>query len=267
MSVASRVPSVSIVIPCYNEAANLRAGVLNRVAEFVETRPYRREVLVVDDGSTDDSVALVAAFARAHPSFRLLREPHRGKAGAVIAGVMAASGDYVLFCDMDQATPVDEIEKIVPFLLDGCDVVIGSRADQRAGAPAIRKLMARGFIALRRLVVDLGGISDTQCGFKCFRRSIVQALCAALRVYRHDTAQASGATVTAGFDVELLYLAHRRGCRIAEVPVRWQYVGTRRVDPLRESWRGLRGLLSIRRHDLLGHYREITAASTRAISK
>ncbi|MBI2938908.1 MAG: glycosyltransferase [Chloroflexi bacterium] len=255
------VPSVSIVIPCYDEEANLRAGVLDRVAAYVESHDFCREVLVVDDGSDDASAALVDAFAAAHPRFRLLREPHRGKAGAVIAGVLAATADYVLFCDMDQATPVADLDRLVPSLLDSYDVVVGSRAQQRAGAPLVRKLMAHGFTELRRLIVDVGGIADTQCGFKCFRRCVVHTLCSALRVYRSGAPPVRGATVTAAFDVELLYLAHRMGCRMAEVPVRWQYVGTRRVDPVRESWRGLRGLLTIRLNDLLGRYRAISLAS------
>jgi dolichyl-phosphate beta-glucosyltransferase len=253
-------PSVSIVVPCYNEGENLRAGVLDRVAAYVEAHDYCREVLIVDDGSEDESVTLIEAFIRDHPRIRLLKEPHRGKAGAVIAGVLAATGDYVLFCDMDQATPVDDLERFMPFLRDDYDVVVGSRAEQRQGAPLIRKIMARGFIEVRRLIVDVGDVGDTQCGFKCFRGSAARTLCSALRVYRGDTAQARGATVTAAFDVELLYLARRIGCRVVEVPVRWQYVGTKRVDPLRESWRGLRGLLAIRLNDLRGQYRALGPA-------
>ena len=257
-------PTVSIVIPCYNEEVNLRNRVLEQVAAYVEGRGYVPEVLIVDDGSVDGSVPLVESFVATHPRFRLLREPHRGKAGAVIAGVMAATGDFVLFCDMDQATPASELERLVPFLLDGYDVVIGSRASHRSGAPMIRKVMAGGFIALRRLIVDVGGVGDTQCGFKCFRRTVVQTLCAALQVYRGDLTSARGATVSAGFDVELLYLANRLGCRIAEVPVQWEYVGTRRVDPIRESWRGLNGLLAIRLNDLRGRYRGLSLAGKRA---
>lgn len=253
-------PSVSVVIPCYNEEANLRAGVLDRVAAYVESHACCCEVLIVDDGSRDESVKLIVPFVSLHPRFRLLCEPHRGKAGAVITGVLSATGDFVLFCDMDQATPVDDLERLMPLLLDGYDVVVGSRAEHRAGAPLVRKIMALGFIQLRRLVVDVGNVADTQCGFKCFRRSVANVLCSALRVFRGDTVQARGATVTAAFDVELLYLARRMGCRVAEVPVRWQYVGTRRVDPLRESWRGLRGLFAIRLNELRGRYRGIELA-------
>jgi dolichyl-phosphate beta-glucosyltransferase len=139
-------PTVSVVIPCYNEEGNLRQGVLNRVSSFVERAPYCCEVLVVDDGSRDASADLIGAFADEHSGFRLLREPHRGKAGAIVAGVSAAGGDWILFCDMDQATPIDELARLRPHMLDGCDVVVGSRAGRREGAPIVRRLMARGFI-------------------------------------------------------------------------------------------------------------------------
>ncbi len=264
MAGVGRTPRVSIVIPCYDEASNLQSGALERVATYVESHDFCHEVLIVDDGSRDDSAERVARFAADHPRFRLLREPHRGKAGAVIAGVLAATGEYVLFCDMDQATPVEELERFLPYLHGSYDVVIGSRSRWRAGAPLIRQLMARGFVLLRRCLVDLGGIEDTQCGFKCLRRSVAQPLCAALQVNRGEAVQAPGATVTAAFDVELLYLAHRLGYRIAEVPVHWHHVGTRRVDPLRESLRGLRGLLAIRINDLAGRYRAVDGALKRA---
>jgi hypothetical protein len=178
--------------------------------------------------------------------------------------MLAARGRYVLFSDADLSTPIEEVSGFLPYFEDGYDVVIGSRASHRSGAPMIRKVMAGGFIALRRLIVDVGGVGDTQCGFKCFRRTVVQTLCAALQVYRGDLTSARGATVSAGFDVELLYLANRLGCRIAEVLVQWEYVGTRRVDPIRESWRGLNGLLAIRLNDLRGRYRGLSLAGKRA---
>lgn len=247
-------PTVSVVIPCYNEEANLRRGVLDGVASFVEAADYCQEVLVVDDGGTDASADLVAGFATAHPKFRLLREPHRGKAGAVIAGVTAAVGDYVLFCDMDQATPIEELERLRPHMLDGYDVVVGSRAAHREGAPLVRRLMARGYILLRRLILDVGDITDTQCGFKSFRREAIQRIAKSLQVYRPGMQQARGATVTAAFDAELLFLARRMGYAAKEVPVRWRHVGTRRVHPLRESWRAIKGLLRIRLNEWEGKY-------------
>ena len=175
-----RGPSVSVVVPCYNEETNLRAGCLTHVAIYAERADDIVEVLVVDDGSVDASRDLVRALAARHPKVRLLAEPHRGKAGAVIAGIRGAAGNYVLFTDMDQATPIEEIEKFRPKLAAGYDVVVGSRHG-RQGAPPVRKLMATGFMVVRRLIVDVGHVSDTQCGFKALRAPIARSICDQLR--------------------------------------------------------------------------------------
>ena len=247
-------PSVSIVIPCYNEEANLQAGCLAHVAAYAEQTDDIFEILVADDGSADASRDLVTALAATHPKLRLLAEPHRGKAGAVIAGILAARGTYVLFTDMDQATPIEELAKLRPYFQQGYDVVVGSRMGRRAGAPLVRRLMATGFIMLRRLILDLGDVTDTQCGFKSLKTDVARAVCERLRIFRPGVQQASGAAVTAGFDAELLFVARRLGARSVEVPVTWHYVGTRRVHPLRESWRGLKGLLLIRSAAARGDY-------------
>ncbi len=257
-----RGPSVSIVVPCYNEEANLRAGSLAHVLTYADRADDIREVLVVDDGSTDASRSLVADIGRRHAKLRLLAEPHRGKAGAVIAGIQAADADYVLFTDMDQATPIEEIERVRPYLISGYDLVAGSRSGRRTGAPLIRKLMASGFILIRRLILDVGAVTDTQCGFKCIRTTLAKRICENLRIYRPGVQQASGATVTAAFDAELLFVARRLGARIVEVPVNWHYVGTRRVHAIQESWRGLRGLLEIRATSARGDYDRPVAGST-----
>jgi glycosyltransferase involved in cell wall biosynthesis len=249
-----RGPSVSIVIPCYNEEANLRAGSLTHVAVYAERADDIAEVLIVDDGSGDASRELVAGLAAKHPKLRLLAEPHRGKAGAVIAGIMAARAEYVLFTDMDQATPIEELEKFRPHLRDGVDVVVGSRMGHRAGAPLVRKLMASGYIAVRRVILDLGHVTDTQCGFKALRADLARTICRKLRVFRPDAVQATGPTVTAGFDAEMIYIARRLGGSIKEVPVNWHYVGTRRVHPVKESWRSLKGLWAINRAAASGLY-------------
>ena len=249
-----RGPSVSIVIPCYNEEANLRAGTLTHVALYAERADDVAEVLVVDDGSTDASRQLISALATRHKKLRLQAEPHRGKAGAVVAGIMCAQAEYVLFTDMDQATPIEEIEKLRPLLREGYDVLVGSRAGHRQGAPLVRKRMATGFVLVRRMILDLGDVGDTQCGFKALRTDLARQICAQLRIFRPGVQHASGATVTAGFDAELLFVARRLGARIREVPVNWHYVGTRRVHPIRESWRGLKSLLMIRRGAMRGDY-------------
>lgn len=256
--------AISVVIPCYNEATNLRRGVLDGVAAFVEATEECREVLVVDDGSTDDSADLVERFVEKHPKFRLLREPHRGKAGAVVTGVLHATGDYVLFCDADQATPLEEMSKLRPYLLDGIDLVCGSRAERREGAPLVRKAMARGYMLVRRMLLDIGGITDSQCGFKAIRIDAARQIVRALYVHGQGEHQVRGATVTAAFDAELLFLAHRFGYTLKEVPVRWRHVGTPRVHPIVESWRGLSGLLKIRLAAWRGRYPYLALSSPAA---
>ena len=247
-------PTISIVIPCYNEEANLRGGCLTRVAQSCTLAPDIAEVLVVDDGSLDASRDLIGEVAAAHPKLQVLAEPHRGKAGAVTAGMARACGDYVVFTDMDQATPLDELEKLRPYMREGYDVVIGSRLGRREGAPLVRRLMAAGFTLLRRSILDIGPVRDTQCGFKGFKTEVARTICERLHVFRPGAQAAAGAAVTAGFDTEFLYVARRLGARIVEVPVRWHYVGTRRVAPLRESWRGLTGLFKIRAAAARGEY-------------
>lgn len=259
--------AISIVIPCYNEAANLRKGVLEQVIAYAQNDDRIGEVLVVDDGSIDDSRALIARGIEGHPKLRLLANPHQGKAGTVLSGMLAASGAFVLMCDLDLATPVAELERFKPYLTAGYDVVVGSRAGSRAGAPLVRRLMGPGFMLVRGLLVNVGGVHDTQCGFKCFRRDLIGALAPILQPSIAALGSARGPSVAAAFDVEVLFLANRLGCRIAEVPVRWQHVGTRRVSPLRESWRGLRGLLRLRLRDLRGEFDRGLTEARAALAK
>lgn len=249
-------PSLSVVIPAYNEAANVQAGSLDKVACYLAAQDYVYEVLVVDDGSADETAVLTEAFAQQHASFRVIRAPHRGKARAVATGMLAAEGDVILFCDMDQATPIDEAAKLLPWFDEGYDVVIGSRGTVRRNAPWWRKVMSRGQIVLRSLILGLRGIADTQCGFKAFRCEAVSPILNRLRLYGlRDDEVIKGATVSSGFDVEVLFVARKLGYRVKEVPVEWDYQRTRRVNLLRDSVRGLRDLLCIRLADLQGAYR------------
>lgn len=247
---------LSVVIPAFNEETNLAAGVLDRVAAYLDGQAYPYEVLVVDDGSTDATAALVEAFAGAHPRFRLLRCPHRGKAHTVISGVLAAQGELVLFTDMDQATPIGEVAALLPWFEQGYDVVFGSRGGERRGAPWWRTVMSRAMIVLRGLIVGLPGISDTQCGFKAFRAHAAREIFRHMQLYRPGAEhQVRGAVVAAGFDVETLFVARKLGYRLKEVPVAWDYARTRRVSFWRDSLRGLCDLARIRANDLLGRYR------------
>jgi len=243
---------LSVVIPAYNEEKNIQAGVLEKVSQYLQKQKYLWEVLVVDDASPDETANLAEKFANKHKGFRVLREPHRGKGGTVIAGMLAAKGEIVLFTDMDQATPLNQIEKFFSKFMDGYDGVIGSRSG-RKGAPASRKLMAFGFALLRTLVLRLP-YKDTQCGFKAFRAGAAQKIFGKMKVFR-EAKRIQGASVTAGFDLEMLYIASKLGLKVAEVPVNWLHQETKRVSPIKDSWEGLRDLLKVRLNALQGKYR------------
>lgn len=244
---------LSIIIPAYNEETNIRLGALDKVSRYLDGQTYAWEVIVVDDGSTDETPKLVDEFSLSNKQFRVIHNPHQGKAATVITGMLSASGDVVLFTDLDQATPISEVEKFLPLLLRGSDIVIGSRKGKREGAPVLRRIMARGFMILRSLILGLSGIQDTQCGFKAFKRDVAKSIFARLKLYgqKHSV---SGSMVTAGFDIEVLYIAKKLGFVIAEVPVEWHYVETRRVNPLKDSWQGLMDIIAIRINALKGFY-------------
>ena len=165
--------------------ANLQKGVLDKVSHFLSKQKYNWEVIIVDDGSNDGSVEFVEDFVKEDIGFRLVKSSHSGKAGAVTAGVLAANGKYVLFTDMDQATPIEEVDKLLPFAKD-FDIVIGSRSSKRKGAPWTRALMAKGMIVLRSVLVGLRGINDTQCGFKLFRKDVADDLFSKLQIFITD---------------------------------------------------------------------------------
>lgn len=247
---------LSVVIPSYNEMTNLQKGVLDKVQHFLERQQYEYEVIIVDDGSTDGSVAFVEKFSKENPKFKIFRNPHTGKAGAVSAGMLQAEGEYVLFTDMDQATPIEEINKLLPFI-EQSDIVIGSRSSQRKGAPWTRILMAKGMMILRTVLVGLRGIEDTQCGFKLFKNEVAKKLFTRLNKMHNGYKRISGSSVKAGFDVELLLLAQKMGYKIKEVPVEWLYVETRRVSPVKDSLEAVDDLVRIRLNDILGKYKTL----------
>lgn len=243
---------LSVIIPSYNEMVNLQKGVLDKVEHFLSRKKFNYEVIVVDDGSDDGSCEFVEQFVKENTMFRLIKNAHTGKAGAVTAGMLSASGDIVLFTDMDQATPIEEIDKFFPYF-EQYDIVIGSRNSKRKGAPLSRLIMARGFMFLRTIILGLSGISDTQCGFKTFKKEAAQTLFKRLKHWGEVSAR--GSMVGAGFDVELLFLAQKIGYKVKEVPVSWLYVETRRVSPIRDSIDGLMSLFQIKINDLKGLYK------------
>jgi glycosyltransferase involved in cell wall biosynthesis len=227
-------PRVTLVLPAYNEASRLD-GALDELFGYLDTNPElaeRLDVLVVDDGSTDGTSDIVTARAAARPRLAVMRVAHAGKGAAVRTGMLAATGDLLVFADADMATPPGELPGLLAALEDA-DVALGSRiqpdgSDLRASQPPLRRVLGRVFHVLAAAWVS-GPIRDTQCGFKGFRRDVARDL------FGHQQ------ITSIVFDVELIHLALRRGYRLAVVPVRWaDRRGSRmRANPrlaLRVAW-------------------------------
>lgn len=245
---------LSVVIPSYDEMANLQKGVLDKVEHFLSKKQIPYEVIVVDDGSRDGSIEFVKKFIRDNPNFKLIENSHLGKAGAVTSGVLHSKGDLVLFSDMDQATPIEELDKLLPYFDQGFNIVIGSRSTVRKGSPLIRQFVSRAAIIARKLIVGMKEISDTQCGFKAFKKDAARELFTRINKLHNGFGKIRGSSVSSGFDVELLYLAEHLKYKIKEVPVEWLYVETRRVSPIKDSVDGLMDLLKIKIKALKGEY-------------
>lgn len=244
-------PLLTVVIPAYNEEYNLRTGVLSSVYDYLKKQKYTWEIIFVDDGSTDKTLKIAKEFSKSHSHFEVLEEPHRGKGGTVIAGILKAKGKIILFTDTDQATPIDQLEKILPKFEQGYSVVVGSRTG-REGAPFIRKVMAYGFSFLRLMILRLP-FKDTQCGFKAFSDVAAKDIFGRLQIFNTKN-KSSGASVTAGFDLEILYIARKLKYKVAEVPVDWHHKEGTKVDPIKDSIEGFKGLLLVRINALLGKY-------------
>ncbi|MSP12722.1 MAG: glycosyltransferase family 2 protein [Chloroflexi bacterium] len=234
----SALPYLSIVVPAYNEERRL-AITLPLMVNFIEAQSYAGEIVVVDDGSQDRTANLVEEFSRTHAYVRVVRAPHKGKGNAVRLGMLSAYGEYRFLCDADLAMPVDEITKFLPPRGRPWDVAIGSREGpgaRRFNEPGYRHLMGRVFNTLVKLLA-VPEFEDTQCGFKCFRAAIVPDL------YGHQTMEGFG------FDVEVLYIARKRGYSIIEVPIHWYYQSESKVHPVRDTIRMMQDLLRVRLND------------------
>ncbi|KKS71282.1 hypothetical protein A3A14_00815 [Candidatus Daviesbacteria bacterium RIFCSPLOWO2_01_FULL_43_38] len=242
---------LSVIIPAFNESKNIEGGALGEVYNYLKDQSYTWEVVVVDDGSSDDTAKKVREQIKDKEGFRLLENSHGGKAITVMTGMLSARGEVAVFTDMDQATPIAEIEKFFPKFDEGFDIVIGSRKG-RKGAPVVRKLMGWGFSMLRGLILGLP-FADTQCGFKAFNRKAIRAVFPAL-LTNWQKVKVSGAAVNAGFDVETLYLARKKDLKIAEVLVNWRHVGTERVQAINDSLEALKDMTRIKFSDLKGRY-------------
>lgn len=246
-------PYLSVIIPAYNEEPNFKKGTIDELPGYLEKRDYSYEVLIVDDGSEDNTANLAQNFAKKHKNVRVIKNPHQGKAETVKTGVQEARGELVLFTDFDQATPISEVEKLLPFFAEH-DIVIGSRqlpGAKREREPIHRHLMGLVFNMIVQTIA-VRGIRDTQAGFKCFRGAVAKDLFAKLKVYGAGK-RVQGALVTA-FDVELLFIAKKYGYKIKEVPITWHHVATTRVSPIKDSLRMLRDVIKIRLNDFRGVY-------------
>jgi len=241
------MPDLSVVIPAYNEAARL-PPYLRQVTAYLGARGKPYEVLVVDDGSSDETAALVEKVRAEEPAVRLIRLPQNGGKGqAVRTGMRQARGRLRLFADADGAAPIQELERLETALGAGAQVAIGSRfLASRDPRYTVRARWHRSVLGnlfngvIQRL--GLAGIADTQCGFKLFPAAVAEDLFSVSRVDGY------------GLDLEVLFLARRRGYRIAEVPINWTDQPGSKVRIWRDGLRMFLELLAVRRHASLGLY-------------
>lgn len=255
MSVESvTTPHLSLVIPAYNEVHRLEDSLQTALA-YLATLPFSTELILVDDGSTDDTPFLAERLTAQRADAWVLRCKHGGKARAVKAGMDAASGDLIAFSDVDLATPLSYLIDLRAAVVHGCEIAIASREGvgaRRMDEPFYRHAMGRLFNLLVRMVV-LPGIDDTQCGFKMFRRDAATAILKRSRLYSDPNANLAGPRVTA-FDVELLVIAKRLGYRVCPIPVVWTAGEQSKVSPVIDTIQNFLDVLNVRLHDWHGHY-------------
>jgi dolichyl-phosphate beta-glucosyltransferase len=238
-------PSYSIIIPAYEEGSRLGAT-LDKVLNYVREGGWNTEIIVVNDGSRDNTPQIVRERAEKSPGLRLLENPgNRGKGYSVRNGMLHAHGEVLLFSDADLSSPIEEAGKLFAAIAAGADVAIGSRwlqSDlQTQRQPLHRQLFGRIFNLLLRIILGLR-FKDTQCGFKAFTRRSAEAIFPLQRIERW------------GFDPELLFLANKFGLKVAEVPVAWAHREGTRLNPLRDGIRMFGEMLRIRWYALTGNY-------------
>jgi dolichyl-phosphate beta-glucosyltransferase len=246
----------SIVIPAYNEGKRL-APTLEKVLAYVGQQGWDAEVIVVNDGSRDNTAEIVGKFAEVNPQVRLVENSgNRGKGYSVRNGMLKAQGEVIVFSDADLSSPIEEMPKLLQAIADGADVAIGSRwlrADLQTTRQSLhRQLFGRVFNGLNRIILGLH-FKDTQCGFKAFTRAAAQTILPLQQIERW------------GFDPEILFLARKFGFRVKEVPVRWGHVGGTRINPLVDGAHMFQEMLRIRWNSIVGKYSGSRLSSTAAV--
>ena len=239
------MPRYSIVIPAYNEAARLGAT-LQRVLAYGANQAWNVEIIVVNDGSRDNTAEIIRGYTEKNPNLRLLENPgNRGKGYSIRHGMLNATGDVLLFSDADLSSPIEEAPKLLAAIEAGADVAIGSRwlqsNLQTQRQPLYRQLFGRIFNIALRLILGLS-YSDTQCGFKAFTRRAAQSTFTRQKIERW------------GFDPELLFLARRFGIKVAEIPVEWGHREGSRISYFRDGLRMFEEILRVRWYAITGAY-------------
>ena len=239
----SETPKLSVIIPAFNEARRIEPT-LEDAAAHLAARDYGWEILVVDDGSEDETAEVVSGWARETPNVRLIRIAHFGKGWAVRTGMLESKGAYRFMCDADLSMPIQWLDRFVEMMDEGEEVVIGVREGegaQRFDEPFHRHLMGRMFNLATRAI---GGLPfrDTQCGFKCFSARAAETLFGMQR------------SKGMGFDVEILQLAKARGIRVSELPIEWRHKSSSRVRMGADTLDMLKDTAAVRIRLALGKY-------------
>ena len=236
-------PFLSLIIPAHNEEHRL-PDTLKQAATYLQGQPYESELLVVENNSTDHTLAIALDFAASHPQVRVVQNAQRGKGLAVKRGMLEARGEYRFMCDADLSMPISELSKFLPPALTDYDIAIGSReapGSIRYNEPAYRHLGGRGINLIIRLLA-LPGLQDSQCGFKCFTAR------AAVDLFQVQTLGGWS------FDIELLFVARMRRYRLIEVPIDWYYQSESKVRVVRDALSMIRDIFAVRRNAMRGLY-------------